>query len=120
MYTTMTLTRPVRSAGPRRDLSPFVCPNYGAYSPDLTRTIQLPPTLRALWVAFTDRPNEVIPYFALTQAFWPSACAEDPATVRLYTGRLRALLVQIGWPSGCLEVVWGSGVKFHSPKARGN
>lgn len=117
MYTA-TVAVAARSAGTRRALSRYVRPHFGAYSPDGTRSVRLPPALYDLWVALTDRPNETIPYLALTQAFWPSACAEDPVTTRVYVGRLRTLLVQVGWPAGSLEVVWGQGVIFHPPERR--
>lgn len=114
----MTLPPP-RVAGTARPLSRYVRPRFGAYSPDLTRSIRLPPVLYDLWVALTTTPHETIPYLTLTQAFWPSACAEDPVTTRVYVGRLRSLLMLVGWPASCLEVVWGQGVMFHPPKRRG-
>lgn len=104
-------------SGSGRALSSYVRPDYGAFSPDGSRSVKLPTTLLLLWVALTDHPNQVIPYATLARALWPDAVVVDTDLVRAHVGRLRALLVQVGWPSACLEVVWGRGVVFHAPHA---
>lgn len=104
-----------RPAGDGRTPSVYVVPGYGATSPDLTRRVKLPPTLCDLWVALSESPGQTLTYLTLTRALWPQASVADPGLVRAHVGRLRALLVQVGWPPSCLEVVWGRGVMFHAP-----
>lgn len=106
------------SAGDGRAASPYVCRSiYGAYSPDRARSVRLPPTLYDLWVVLTDHPNETVTYAALARALWQAAVVADADLIRAHVARLRRLLVQVGWPSACLEVVWGRGVVFHPPRA---
>lgn len=106
-----------RSAGNERALSPYVRLHFGAYSPDRSRYIQLPPLVYTLWVVLTDHPNEVVSYLDLTQALWPQSLAAEPDLVRDHVGRLRKLLVMVGWPAGCLYVVRDQGVEFRPPRA---
>ncbi len=102
------------SAGNERAAS-YVRPAYGAYSPDGSQSIKLPPTLYHLWVTLTATPHQTVTYYALTRALWPQATVADPELVLAHVRRLRALLARIGWPSDTLEVVWGRGVMFRAP-----
>lgn len=113
----MSVPLAVRSTGDGRRPSRYVFLDYGAFSPDLTRCIKLPPTLYKLWVVLTDRPNQVVSYLDLTQAYWPDTGVSDPETTLVHVGRLKRLLAQIDWPPGTLEVVWGRGVMFRLPRA---
>lgn len=95
--------------------SRFVCADYGAHSPDLKRSVKLPPTLENLWAVLCDHPNQTVSYLALTRAFWPGAVVASPRTVQGHLWRLRVLLTEAGWPSDCLETVEGRGVRFRPP-----
>lgn len=103
-----------RLAGNER--APYVASDYGAYAPDLTRSVKLSPTLERLWAVLCGHPNQTVSYLALTRAFWPSAAVAAPRTVQGHLWRLRAKLVEAGWPADCLETVEGRGVRFRPPR----
>lgn len=105
-------------AGDGRASSPYVCPLYGAYSPDLKHSLKLPTILYNLWVVLTDHPGEVVSYLTLTRCFWPSATIADPDAVRVHLWRLRSALWPLGWRPEQFEAVRGRGVMFHPPPPR--